>query len=126
MLRPRAHVRSSAGPRPAPSLVWAGPGESSDGMSVGPGHPARPSRPVPDILSPLREGVTALRGVVSTPPSSEAVDHQTDHSQTLRSNTPQEWVVWCNPWRAHSARCLISEWVNGQSGDHLSRPMATD
>ena len=30
-------------------------------------HPARPGRPGPDVLTPLREVATVLRGVVTSP-----------------------------------------------------------
>ena len=69
-------------------------------------HLARQGRPGPDGLSPLWEFATALRGVVSPRPSAEAVDHQTDHSLTLRSNTPPEWVVWCTLWCTRRSRCV--------------------
>ena len=39
------------------------------------------------VWSPLREVATALRGVVSPLPWAGTVDHQTDHSPTLRSST---------------------------------------
>ena len=59
-------------------------------------HPACPSRPDPDVLSPLREVVTTLCCVVSPPPSAAgAVDHrdQTDHSHTLRSNSDHRRTI---------------------------------
>ena len=102
MPRPRAHVCSSAGPPPAPSSVRASPASYSAPMSERLQVPTTWASAL--SLSGSSESARAGRlsrhdgGVVSPWPWAGTDDHQTDHSPTLRSNTPPEWVVWCSCW----------------------------
>ena len=53
-----------------------------------------------------------------------AVVEATLHNVT-KPHRPLTYLDAGREW-ASEAVCLISEWVNGQSGDHQSRPMAMD
>ena len=111
MPRPRAHVRSSAGPPPAPSLVRARCAPSSTPMPE-----RRPEARLPARTAP---GSSESGSRHRTPRCRPCCRSQTDHSTTLRSNTPPEWVVWCSFAQARSSwssSCRVRQY--GQSAGH--------